>query len=209
MTRLIIFDLDGVLVDSKEIHFNALNLALANVDKKYVISRNDQDTTFEGLTTNSKLNILTYTRGLPRALHKNIWEEKQRFSTAMFSSVSVDAELVSLLKYIKSQSILIGVASNSIRSTVNACLDALGIINLVDHSLSNEDVNFPKPNPEIYINCMADLKVVAEHTLIFEDSEIGREAAKSSGARLEPVDNRSSLTFDRIQKAIEYLNAKN
>jgi beta-phosphoglucomutase-like phosphatase (HAD superfamily) len=56
---------------------------------------------------------------------------------------------------------------------------------------------------------MADLKVVAEHTLIFEDSEIGREAAKSSGARLEPVDNRSSLTFDRIQKAIEYLNAKN
>ncbi len=84
MNNLIIFDLDGVLIDSKEIHFNALNLALANVDKKYIISRNDQDTTFEGLTTYSKLNILTYTRGLPRALHKSIWEEIQRFSTAMF-----------------------------------------------------------------------------------------------------------------------------
>jgi HAD superfamily hydrolase (TIGR01509 family) len=208
MNKAIIFDLDGVLIDSKEIHFNALNLALANVDKKYIISRNDQDTTFEGLTTYSKLNILTYTRGLPRALHKSIWEEKQRFSTAMFSSVSVDAELVNLLKYIKSQGILVGVASNSIRATLDGCLKALGIKDLIDHSLSNEDVNFPKPNPEIYVNCMTDLDVTPDSVIIFEDSEIGREAASSSNAKLEPIENRSSLTFDRIQKAVEYLNAK-
>jgi len=208
MNKAIIFDLDGVLIDSKEIHFNALNLALANVDKKYIISRNDQDTTFEGLTTYSKLNILTYTRGLPRLLHKNIWEEKQKFSTAMFSSVSTDAELINLLKYIKSQGILIGVASNSIRATLDGCLKALGIKDLIDHSLSNEDVNFPKPNPEIYLNCMTDLGVTPDNVIIFEDSEIGREAASSSNAKLEPIENRSSLTFDRIQKAVEYLNAK-
>jgi HAD superfamily hydrolase (TIGR01509 family) len=208
MNRAIIFDLDGVLIDSKEIHFNALNLALANVDKKYIISRNDQDTTFEGLTTYSKLNILTYTRGLPRSLHKSIWEEKQKFSTAMFSSVSTDAELINLLKYIKSQGILIGVASNSIRATLDGCLKALGIKDLIDHSLSNEDVNFPKPSPEIYLNCMTDLGVTPDNVIIFEDSEIGREAASSSNAKLEPIENRSSLTFDRIQKAVEYLNAK-
>ena len=208
MNSAIIFDLDGVLIDSKEIHFNALNLALANIDKKYIISRNDQNSVFEGLTTYSKLNILTYTRGLPRSLHKSIWEEKQKFSTAMFSSVSSDTELINLIKYIKSQGILVGVASNSIRSTLDGCLKALGISNLIDHSLSNEDVNFPKPSPEIYQNCMNDLRVSAEQTIIFEDSEIGREAARSSGAKLEPVDSRSSLTFDRIQKAIEFLNEK-
>lgn len=208
MNKLIIFDLDGVLIDSKEIHFNALNLALANVDKKYIISRNDQNIVFEGLTTYSKLNILTYTRGLPRPLHKSIWQEKQKFSTAMFSSVSPDTELISLIKYIKSQGILVGVASNSIRATLDGCLKALGIIDLIDHSLSNEDVNFPKPHPEIYINCMSDLNVSPDHVIIFEDSEIGREAAKSSGAKLEPVENRSSLSFDRIQKAIEFLNEK-
>jgi len=203
MTKAIIFDLDGVLVDSKEIHFNALNLALANIDKKYIISRNEQDSVFEGLTTYSKLNILTYTRGLPRTLHKSIWEEKQKFSTAMFSSVSVDTELVNLLKYIKSQGILVGVASNSIRATLDGCLKALGIKDLIDHSLSNEDVNFPKPNPEIYLNCMTDLGVTPDNVIIFEDSEIGREAASSSNAKLEPIENRSSLTFDRIQKAVE------
>jgi HAD superfamily hydrolase (TIGR01509 family) len=208
MNKAIIFDLDGVLIDSKEIHFNALNLALANVDKKYIISRNDQDTTFEGLTTYSKLNILTYTRGLPRMLHKSIWEEKQKFSTAMFSSVSADTELVSLIKYIRSQNILVGVASNSIRATLDGCLKALGIMDLVDHSLSNEDVNFPKPSPEIYTNCMSDLNVHPDNVIIFEDSEIGREAAKASEATLEPVESRASLTFDRIQKAIEVLNAK-
>jgi HAD superfamily hydrolase (TIGR01509 family) len=209
MTKAIIFDLDGVLIDSKEIHFNALNLALANIDKKYIISRNEQDSVFEGLTTYSKLNILTYTRGLPRTLHKSIWEEKQKFSTAMFSSVSMDAELINLLKYIKSQGILVGVASNSIRSTLDGCLKALGIKDLIDHSLSNEDVNFPKPSPEIYVNCMTDLGVTPDNVIIFEDSEIGREAASSSKAKLEPIENRGSLTFDRIQKAVEYLNAKN
>jgi HAD superfamily hydrolase (TIGR01509 family) len=208
MNNLIIFDLDGVLIDSKEIHFNALNLALANVDKKYIISRNEQDSIFEGLTTYSKLNILTYTRGLPRTMHKFIWEEKQKFSTAMFSSVSPDTELISLIKYIKSQGILVGVASNSIRTTLDGCLKALGVASLIDHSLSNEDVNFPKPNPEIYTNCMSDLKVHPDNVIIFEDSEIGREAARASGARLEPVESRASLTFDRIQKAIEVLNAK-
>jgi HAD superfamily hydrolase (TIGR01509 family) len=208
MNRAIIFDLDGVLIDSKEIHFNALNLALANIDKKYIISRNDQDAIFEGLTTYSKLNILTYTRGLPRSMHKDIWQEKQKFSSAMFSSVSPDAELINLIKYIKSQAILVGVASNSIRSTLDECLRALGVASLIDHSLSNEDVNFPKPNPEIYINCMADLNVSADHTIIFEDSEIGREAARSSGAKLEPVKDRASITFDVIRKAVDYLNEK-
>ena len=64
MIKLAIFDLDGVLYDSKEYHFNALNNALAEVDEKYVISYKDHLAIFDGMPTNKKLEVLKETKGL-------------------------------------------------------------------------------------------------------------------------------------------------
>ena len=57
MTKLIIFDLDGVLVDAKEIHYNALNQALKNIDKKYVINRDEHLSKYDGNPTKTKLKM--------------------------------------------------------------------------------------------------------------------------------------------------------
>lgn len=202
MINLIVFDLDGVLLDSKEIHFNALNLALIEVGDDYTISRNEQDTVFEGLTTHVKLGILTETKGLPKELHDPIWRKKQEYSAKLFESISKDEDLVSIFKFIKSRGIKIAVASNSIRQTLDTCLKSLGVANYVDYSLSNEDVAFPKPNPEIYNKCMHYFKVPAEDTVIFEDSEIGLRAALATGAKVEKVLNRKNVYFDRIDRVI-------
>jgi beta-phosphoglucomutase-like phosphatase (HAD superfamily) len=207
MSSLIVFDLDGVLIDSKEVHFNALNLALGEIDPKFVISRNEQDDIFEGLTTNAKLNILTEMKGLPPALHKQIWERKQHYSSRLFTSVSEDRELVSLFKYIRSTGIKIAIASNSIRATLDSCLVSLGLWYFIDFSLSNEDVSAPKPSPEIYLKCMEYFGSSTARTAIFEDSEIGLRAAYSSGAKLIiEVQNRGSLTFEKIMEVVEHLN---
>jgi HAD superfamily hydrolase (TIGR01509 family) len=205
MAKAIIFDLDGVLVDSKEIHFNALNLALSDVDPKFVISQQEQSRIFEGLTTRSKLLILTQVKGLNREEHDSIWDSKQQYSSAMFASVSADNELVSLFKLIKSNGIKVGVASNSIRSTLDGCLKALGAYDYVDYSLSNEDVKTPKPNPEIYFKCMDYFMTEPEDAVIFEDSNIGIAAATASGAKVVVVKNRSDLTFDKVVDSINYL----
>jgi HAD superfamily hydrolase (TIGR01509 family) len=199
---LIVFDLDGVLLDSKEIHFNALNLALAEVGDNYIISRNEQDTVFEGLTTHVKLGILTETKGLPKELHEAIWRKKQEYSAVLFESISRDDELISVFKFIKSRGIKIAVASNSIRQTLDTCLNSLGVRPFVDYSLSNEDVELPKPDPQIYSKCMSNFNVKAEDTVIFEDSEIGLRAASATGARVEKVANRKDVYFDRIDKVI-------
>ena len=58
MSHIIIFDLDGVLIEAKEIHFDALNLALKDVDEKYIISWEDHLKTYDGLKTYDKLNLL-------------------------------------------------------------------------------------------------------------------------------------------------------
>ena len=208
MNKAIIFDLDGVLVDSKEIHFNALNLALNDVHPRYVITQKEQETTYEGLTTRSKLDILSYTKGLPQSFHEMVWKNKQSYSSAMFESIGQDNELIELFSLIKSNNIKIGVASNAIRQTVDACLNSLGIAELVDFSLSNEDVDSPKPNPEIYLSMMTLLKSDQSTTVIFEDSDVGQTAAKNSGANLIPVVNRSSINLSTITEALDILSTQ-
>jgi HAD superfamily hydrolase (TIGR01509 family) len=202
MANLIIFDLDGVLIDSKEIHFNALNLALGEFGGRFIISRNEQDNIFEGLPTKAKLDILTKIKGLPSELHKSIWELKQEYTAKLFESTSPDPGLISLFRMIKSNGIKIAVASNSIRKTLDTCLNSLGIVQYIDYSLSNEDVEFPKPDPHIYSRCMEYLMVSAQQTVIFEDSDIGLRAAHASGARVEKVQSRKDITFERIERAI-------
>jgi HAD superfamily hydrolase (TIGR01509 family) len=206
LNKLVIFDLDGVLIDSKEIHFNALNLALNEFGPEFVISRDEQDSTFEGLTTKSKLDILTKTKNLPETLHQYVWKLKQAYSSALFTSVSPDQELINLFKFIRSSGIKIAVASNSIRVTLDTCLKSLGLLDLIDYSLSNEDVDSPKPSPEIYDKVIEYFNTTPEHTVIFEDSLIGLTAAYATGAMVEPVRNRSDIWFDRILRVVEELN---
>ena len=200
--KAIIFDLDGVLVDSKELHYDALNLALKSVNEKYYISKQEQADVFEGMTTRSKLDILTYTRGLPKELHEYIWNLKQQYSAAMFEDLPKDEELVNLFKHIADRGIAIGVASNSIRQTLTNCLQALGVWRYVDVSLSNEDVKNPKPNPEIYNLCMLMLGSVPTSTIVFEDSEIGKQAARQSNAFVVEVGSRKDLTTRFINDQI-------
>lgn len=192
-------------MDSKEIHFNALNLALSEHDPRYVITKTEQEHIYEGMTTRSKLEVLTKKKGLPASSYDDIWESKQRYTAKLFKSVGKDHQLIVLLDIIKNNGIKIGVASNSIRETLDTCLKNLGILKFIDISLSNEDVTNPKPNAEIYKACMDHLGSDKTSTVIYEDSDIGQEAARSSGAHLIPVYNRSSINLSLIQEGIEYL----
>ena len=74
--KLIIFDLDGVLVEAKNIHYDALNEALG----EYAISWNEHLSTYDGLKTTQKLQMLTEKKGLPVEEHTNIWERKQQIT---------------------------------------------------------------------------------------------------------------------------------
>jgi beta-phosphoglucomutase-like phosphatase (HAD superfamily)/dTDP-glucose pyrophosphorylase len=203
--RLFIFDLDGVLVDSKQIHFDSLNLALKEIDEKYVISKDEQAETFEGLSTNQKLKILSETRGLPEEYYEKIWGLKQKKSIQFFQDLPEDDELIEIFKMIKSYGVDIAVASNCIRDTVETCLKSLGIYNEVSFYLGNQDVAYPKPSPEIYLRCMDELSSDKWSTVIFEDSLIGRTAALASGATLVSIKSRSDLTPKLV---LEYLNPK-
>jgi beta-phosphoglucomutase-like phosphatase (HAD superfamily) len=77
MIKLIIFDLDGVLVEAKSIHYDALNKALGNL---YAIEWNEHLSVYDGLKTQQKLDMLTIRKGLSIDRHKEIWELKQKYT---------------------------------------------------------------------------------------------------------------------------------
>jgi HAD superfamily hydrolase (TIGR01509 family) len=203
---LIIFDLDGVLIDSKKMHYDALNIALKKISKKFVISKNDQEKIFEGLPTKAKLEILSSTRNLDKTLHEKIWKDKQEIIFEVLKSLKKDQQLIDFILKIKNNNIKVAVASNSIRKTVIVALEKLGIISLVDFVASNEDVLNPKPHPEIFWNTMSKFNTTPNNTVIFEDSLVGIEAAKISGANLISVINRKDLSYKKINQAISLLN---
>lgn len=205
MTKLIIFDLDGVLIDSKEIHYQSLNKALELVDSKYLITRDEQEKTYEGLPTKLKLKMLSQYKGLPEILFKEISNNKQAFTKKMLNNTEYDNELVTICNLIKDNGIKIAVASNSIRSTIDQCLTKLGIIEYIDHVVSNEDVKFPKPHPEIYWKTMSYFGCITEEVIIFEDSIVGKLAATDSKASLIEVKNRKDLNIQKVEKAIKML----
>ncbi len=205
INRLIIFDLDGVLIDSKEIHFKALNEALATIDTKYQISALDHVKIFDGMNTRDKLNLLSNVYGLPRESHDIIWLKKQEFTEKLLANVGIDHELIRFFQEIKDRNIHIAVASNSIRTTVESLLRNLGVMEFVDLYLGNEDVANPKPFPEIYWKCMVEFNALPSRTVVFEDSRIGRQGAIESGAHLISIRNRVDLDQAKVIAAVKFI----
>jgi HAD superfamily hydrolase (TIGR01509 family) len=205
MNKLIIFDLDGVLLDSRDIHYEALNAALSKVDGKYVINRDEHLSLYDGLSTTKKLNMLTQNKGLPVEYYNQIWEDKQRATFNIFGNLQKDFQLMQFFSKLKSQGFQIAVASNSIRNTVKIVLLNLGILEFIDYYVSNEDVKRTKPFPEMYWHCMIACNALPKNTVIIEDSHIGRQGAIDSGAHLIPVENRNDLDISKIDKVIDHL----
>ena len=152
--KLIIFDLDGVLVDAKELHYEALNRALESIDPKYVIEREAHLSKYDGLNTTKKLEILTKEKGLPEDKHNLVWKLKQKKTLEIIQNYSEDTRLIDVLKKLKNDGFIIAVASNSIRDTVKFMLLQKGFIGYVDFFYSNQDVIHPKPNVEMYLRCI-------------------------------------------------------
>ena len=204
MTKLVIFDLDGVLIDSKDYHYDALNEALG---EEYAISREEHVSTYDGLPTTAKLELLSKNKGLPADRYEEIWRAKQENTLHIFKTkVDKDYELMGYFQQLSDEGYKIAVASNSIRNTVKIILLRLGLLEFVDIYVSNEDVVRNKPFPSMYWKCMMALGALPDDTVILEDSHIGRQGALDSKCHLVPIENRSDLNqakIDRIKRILQ------
>ena len=204
MVKLIVFDLDGVLVDAKEIHYESLNKALEQIDEKFVINREEHLTKYDGLPTKTKLNLLSTDKGLPQSTHDKIWELKQTLTFDVIKEqLKEDLKLKDVLRKLKKDGYKIYVASNSIRESIKLMLHKTGLLEYVDHYFGNEDVKYSKPHPEMYLKSMVHAGVKPNETMVIEDSFHGRQAALDSGAYLCAVETPNDVTYDKITNLIK------
>lgn len=208
MIKLIIFDLDGVLVESRELHFIALNRALSDIGEQYVISKEEHLCKYDALTTTQKLAKLSREKGLPESSHNQVWKLKQQKTLEEIDSFTIDKRIQKILETLKNENYTIACATNSIRSTAKLQLIRKGFFEHIDFLYSNEDVQNPKPNAEIYMRCMLRCGVNPDETVIIEDSHIGRKAALRTGAHLCAVRDSHDLTYDRIQDTILHAESR-
>lgn len=202
MIKAVIFDLDGVLVDADKLHFDALNLALVCAGVG-AISWQEHLTIYKGLPTLRKLLILTERRGLSSDLYNKINKNKQIFTLDLLEDYwKPDAEKAEMMKLFKQKGYKIYVCSNAIRSTVKTMLSQAQLDLYLDGYLSNQDVENPKPDPEIYLKAFRNLEVSPTECLIVEDSDVGYKAAVDSGAYVCKVNGPEEVNYYRVLKDI-------
>ena len=181
--KAILFDMDGVLIEAKEWHYEALNRALKLFGMP--ISRFDHLNSFDGLPTLKKLELLSLERGLPKELHEFINEMKQKFTMEIVHSRCKPTFVHEYaLSNLKDMGYKLAVCSNSVRNTVETMMKRSALSGYLDYMMSNEDVSRGKPDPEMYVKSMEHFGLKPSECLIIEDNENGIKAARESGGHL-------------------------
>ena len=200
--KAILFDLDGVLVDATEWHYEALNRALALFG--FNIARYEHLTTYNGLPTRKKLEMLSVEKGFPRGLHSLVNKIKQKYTREeILRSCTPVFEKEFMVHQLKRDGFRLAVCSNSIRESVELMLRGSGIWELFDCVLSNEDVKQAKPDPEMYLSACERLGIQPKEAMIVEDAPHGLEAARRSGAVICQVTGFNEVDYARVKRTLE------
>lgn len=201
MIKAVIFDMDGVLVDADKWHYNALNVALQHADIE-PISWQEHLTVYKGIPTREKLRILGERKGLPAHLWPKILVSKQEVIEQIIGSFcEPDLEKVEMARLLARNFRLV-VCSNAVRASVDLMLDRSGVGEFFEFTLSNEDVERSKPDPQIYHTAFERLGLAPDECVIVEDSDVGKAAALASGGVLCSVNDPSEVNYYRVMRTV-------
>jgi HAD superfamily hydrolase (TIGR01509 family) len=205
--KAIIFDMDGVLIDAKDWHYQALNKALQLFGIE--ISRYDHLVTFDGLPTKDKLKMLSMENNLPLELHSFINEMKQQYTMEIvYANCKPKFYHQYALSTLRKDNYKIAVCSNSIKNSIQVMMEKAGLINYLEFFLSNQDVKNGKPDPEMYILAIQKLGLAPHECLIVEDNPNGIKAAEASGGHVLKIDQIEEVNYYNIKSKIEEIEAQ-
>ncbi len=200
--KAIFFDMDGVLIEAKDWHYESLNKSLSLFGLN--ISRYDHLVTFDGLPTRKKLEMLSVERGLPSELHEFINNLKQRYTQEIVQQKCKPSFIHErALSHLHSLGYKMAVCSNSVRESVELMMQKASLTQYLELMVSNEDVTKGKPSPEMYNKAIDYFGLSPKECLILEDNPNGIEAAEKSGANLMIINEVADVNIEAILDKID------
>lgn len=206
--KAIIFDLDGVLVNTRTIHYETFRTAYEMNCPGHALTWKEHLEKYDGLSTVQKLARMVQEQRISQEISQKIFHDKQEITfKAIVDQVKVRPYLIELLQILKEKGYTLACCTNSIRKTLDLTLQSLNIQSFFSYTFSNNDVENQKPHPEIYLKCLKMLGVQPEEALICEDSPHGRKSAYASGAHVLQIEDAEDLTLEKIQERIQEIHS--
>lgn len=191
MIKSVIFDMDGVLLDSEPIHqrvnlnyFNTLGVS---------ISQDFYDQNFIGLPLEQMLVFLKANN----TLQKSVPEMMEECTTLLFddfatSELEAAEGVEALLQNLQQRGYTLAVGSSSPPELIVLIIEKLGLDLYFQHLVSGYQVEWGKPHPDLFLHIAERLQVAPENCAVIEDSALGLEAAHSAGMKAVGVVNPSA-----------------
>ncbi|MCQ2550121.1 MAG: Cof-type HAD-IIB family hydrolase [Lachnospiraceae bacterium] len=183
--KAVIFDMDGVLIDSEIVY---LDYQYEQLRKKYPWLNRDSLFPLVGMSADQALVFFS------KLLKKeNQMQELQQELKDLNDGCKVyypnilRKEVKQVLEALKSMEIKIALASSSNQENIITVLTQCKILSYFDYIVSGEQFTQSKPNPEIYQNTMKKLEVLPEQCMVIEDSTYGIEAGVQAGATVVAI----------------------
>jgi beta-phosphoglucomutase-like phosphatase (HAD superfamily) len=176
MKKLLMCDLDGTLADTAEIRYEALKAAMTKLYPARIPDKGDYDKFFNGVALHTILKELD----VPEKLHGTIYTTRNTFLKKLAAKFERDTGLIYLFNEVRPRLVHISCCTNAPRAYALTLLEQLGVFEFFDSVYGHEDHGHPKPNPEIFLRCMADTGIGPKDSLILEDSKIGIMAAEAA-----------------------------
>lgn len=204
--KAIIFDMDGVLIDAKKWHFDALNRALSIFGEK--VQRWEHNSIFDGLSTRTKLQLLSKQGRIPNGMQNFLNELKQKY-TMEITVTNCRPNFIHQYAFskLKEDGYKLAVASNSVRNTVRTMMDLSALMPYLSFYLSNEDIKKPKPNPDIYLRALQRLELEPNEVLVLEDNQHGLEAARKAKCNILEIKTVEDANYKNIRSFISNIEA--
>ncbi len=182
--KAVIFDLDGVLVDTAIYHFQAWHRLAEDLGYSFSIVDNEQ---LKGVSRIESLELILKWAGVEKseAEKADLLVLKNQWYLELIEQLSPDHLLsgsLELLKKLQQKGIKIGLGSAS--KNAMGILEKTGIIPYFDALIDGNVVQLSKPNPEVFLKGAEVLEIAPAHCLVLEDAQAGIDAARAAGMQV-------------------------
>jgi len=204
--KAVVFDLDGVLVNTDRFHYLAWKSILQEFGKDFSVEDNEQ---IKGVARSKSLEILLQMKNIKMSEVEKMRVLRKKNNLYLEYITEIDEDYIlpgvrEFLELLKFNGLRTAIASTS--DNTSLALEMTGLKKYFDVIIDGYKVKSPKPNPEVYLVSAMELQIEPDECAVFEDSKAGVLSAKRAGMKVVAVSERMIGEADKCVASLENLN---